>query len=156
MNKLNATESLRSYWLVAAAVVLIAPGASMIFSGFLEGMDVTSLTKAVADQYVVKKGNLLITSALGLLPLLLLTLVMWVVGKFVRSVHYRRSMFFGGVTAIVLIIVWANTTHWRSYLPDKQFLSWPHGIELVIGPLIFAPIAMLLGVLAGWLTSRYF
>lgn len=58
----------------------------------------------------------------------------------------------GVVTLLVCLFV--NLEFWPKFLPARQFLGFPHGLEFVIGPLFFAPIGVGVGCFAAWLIRR--
>jgi hypothetical protein len=55
---------------------------------------------------------------------------------------------------IVLVTVFVHLEYWPSWLPARQFLGFPHGLEFVIGPFVFAPVGVLLGYVTAWLIAR--
>lgn len=142
-------------WFMGITLVLITPALSMLASGLLEGMGVSDAALSILEQFVSTRGNLAVTSSLGLIPIAMLSALLWVLGRFFSIDGCKRWMAILAFVLIVLIIAWANMTYWRAYLPSKQFLGWPHGLELVIGPMIFAPVGMIFGLIAGWLVCKF-
>ncbi|NNE09207.1 MAG: hypothetical protein HKN20_11655, partial [Gemmatimonadetes bacterium] len=47
-----------------------------------------------------------------------------------------------------------NFDFWPAFLPSRVYPGFPHGLEFIIGPGVFAPIGMLLGVLTVWVSQR--
>lgn len=134
-------------------LAMAIPPAAFFLTGLTKGMGVGGALSVLVEQYSTERQNLWMISVLGVFPFVLLTIPL---------AGYRRikgpaglaPMALAGTIAIAAVLVWANLTYWSSYLPSRQFLMWPHGLELVIGPLFFAPVAMLAGVVLGWLVHR--
>ena len=59
-----------------------------------------------------------------------------------------------GLTPSLLLLVWANAEAWPLYLPGRAFPGFPHGLELIIVPLFFVPVAMVFGTVAGGVVGR--
>lgn len=138
---------------MAVAALLIPP---LVFAGvgLAEGMGIAGTSSALAEQYSTRRQNLAILGAVGVIPIALLGLLAWVLGKTERFRAKRRNLTLGGGLAILAVIGWVNVSYWPTFLPDKTYAGFPHGLEFVIGPLMFAPVAMLLGMLIGGLVSK--
>ena len=143
------------YWLLGLLLVLVTPALSMAVSGLVEGMGLVSVVRVVGEQFFIGRGNLGMISVLGLVPFLLLAALIWILDRLFYIECSKKTMFLTALFVMVVIIFWSSMDYWRTYLPDRKFMSWPHGLELVIGPLFFAPVGMVLGVLAGWFIARF-
>lgn len=137
--------------LAASAVALICiPALVFIASGLFRGMDLLSIIPAIGEQYRAEKNNLFVIGVLGLLPLLLVSLLL-LIRKLVRKSWSGSAAYAtGGAIPVLLVAVFVNLEFWPKYLPARQFLGFPHGIEFIIGPFIFAPVGILLGFLFVW------
>lgn len=108
---------------------------------------------ALTGQYTAERTNLLVISLLGLalllIPLLLL-LRRWIAKQSSNSASYALT----SAVPVVLVAVLVNFDYWPSFLPERQFLGFPHGLEIIIGPFVFAPVGVLLGFLLARLWNR--
>lgn len=119
--------------------------------GFASGMGLAGTMAALADQVAQRRLNPLITGVLGWFPVALLFLGRWLANRWKPEGAWVGSASWGGLVAILGVLVWANLQFWPLFLPERVQPGFPHGMELVIGPIFFAPVAMLLGGLAGGL-----
>lgn len=131
----------RSFVVVGLVSVFLAPFAVFAATGLLSGMGVGGTIEALVEQTRADRQNPLVTGVLGLFPLLLLLAILWVCRRFDREGRWLGTAGWAALGAILLILVWVNAEFWSSFLPERAFLGFPHGLELVIGPLFFAPIA---------------
>ncbi len=142
--------------LVFAIVAAFAiPPLVFLIVGLTEGMELIDILRALVDQYSTNRQNLAVLGLVGVLPIALLGLVVWLAGKTKRIRTSRRRLAIGGVMAILAILIWSNFEFWPTFLPHRTYAGFPHGLEFVVGPLIFAPIAMIFGmVVAAFLPER--
>jgi len=63
-----------------------------------------------------------------------------------RGVGGSRQVAVAGSLAIIALLLWANASFWPLFLPGRSYPGWPHGLEMVIVPLFFAPVGMLVAV----------
>lgn len=128
----------------------------LIFSGsaLAGGMSMAATMTALVEQYAAERNNLLIVSLVGLLPLLLILLLIFVRNRLQKTVEGSGEYALGSCIPVLLIAVFVNLEYWPSYLPERVFLGFPHGLEFVIGPLVFAPIGISVGFVVTWLVMR--
>ena len=138
----------------AAVLAFVTPTLVFTVVGLFEGMGIPGVASSVAEQFSTDRQNLAMVGTLGVLPVVLLSLTVWIIGLIRRIRTSRRSFAVGGASCILLVLVWVNVSFWPTYLPDKAFAGFPHGLEFVIGPFIFAPVAMLVGLIAAALVGR--
>ena len=143
------------FFLAALTLPLLVPplvyGAVALGAGF----GVSGTVEALAGQFAGGRPSLLGASILGVLPALLLLGVVRLLRRFDPGDAWRRAAGWGGLAAILLVLIWANLEAWPAFLPGRPFPGFPHGLELVIAPLFFAPVAMVLGgACAGLLAHR--
>lgn len=138
----------------SAVLLMIIP--LMIFTGsaMAGGMGVVATITALGEQYTAERTNLLIVSLTGLLPLLLIAFLIFVRTRLRKTPEGAAEYALGCCIPVLLIAVFVNLEYWPSYLPERQFLGFPHGLEFVIGPLVFAPIGVAVGFLVTWLVRR--
>ena len=143
----------RSFYLSLFLPLLIPPVVFAICA-LAEGMSTTEMWFALTEQYTAERTNLLVCGLLGLFPILLLLLGLWI---------YRRSrgtngvislMGWCGLIPILLVLVWVNFEYWPSFLPSRTYPGFPHGLEFILGPGFFAPIGMGAGMVVGWWAGR--
>lgn len=139
--------------LFGMAGVFAIPPLVFFIVGLTEGMGAATFG-ALVEQYSIARQNLFMVSLPGLFPLALLGLAVYLGGRF-RGWTGLRSLAVGGTVAILAVQTWVNVEFWPTYLPARTYPGFPHGLEFVIGPIFFAPLAMLVGmVLAAVLTGR--
>ncbi len=154
-NRQPATR-LRPFWvvLIASDFILFAPAAVFVGVGLANGMSAGDVFAAMVAQLTAERLNLAMISVLSLAPVLLLVVILavgWRLGRFRET---GGAVALGGSLGILAIIVAANLEFWPTYLPSLTYAGWPHGIELMLGPLIGAPIAMIIGMLLGHRLAR--
>lgn len=150
MRQLAATGVLAS----SAILLMVIPPMVFIATALHRGMGVAGTLSAVGEQYAADKLNLLVVSLLGLLPLIL-TAILIVGRKLLRKSPVGSTAYaWGGCIPVVVVAVFVNFEYWPSYLPARQFLGFPHGLEFVIGPFVFAPIGALLGFLVARMVTK--
>ena len=139
---------------VALVVPIILPVFAYLTVAMLDGHGIGGAVSALVAQIRDGRPNPLITGILGLLPVLLLLLGMWIGRRFDPEGRRIAAAGWGGLGGILVVLAWVNLTVWPLYLPGRPFPGFPHGLELVIGPILFAPVAGVLGVGIGWLAGK--
>jgi len=91
---------------------------------------------------------------LGLAPLVLLSLILWIGRRFGRFHESGVAVSLGGAVAVLILAVFVNFQYWPTFLPSQNYPGWPHGIEFVVGPLFGGPIAVLVGMVVGLVAAR--
>ncbi|MDY7095679.1 MAG: hypothetical protein SX243_22110 [Acidobacteriota bacterium] len=134
--------------------VLLIPPAVFLAVALGEGMGLGGAGAALVAQYTASQLNLLVCGALGLVPVLLVLLILWVHRKVAPGSLARPALALGGLLPILLILVWANWDYWPRFLPSRTYPGFPHGLGLVIAPFFFAPIGGVVGMVVGWLVTR--
>lgn len=135
-------------------LLFLAPPAVFLAVALGSGMSPAASGAALLDQYLAQRPNLLLTSALELLPLVLLVLILWFRRRRLGVDQSSPDYALGGAMPILAVAIWVNFEYWSAWLPARTFLGFPHGLEFVIGPLIFAPVGLLLGLSLVWLARR--
>jgi hypothetical protein len=142
------------FLLTAILAPLLVPAVVYCIVALSAGLGLGGTIEALANQATGPRQNLSASSVLGLAPALLLLVLLRLVRRFDTENSWRRAAGWGGLIAILLILVWANFEAWPNFLPGRAFPGWPHGMELVIAPLFFAPVAMLVGGLVAGLVAH--
>ncbi len=135
-------------------LLLLIPPVVFFVHGVAGGMGAVGTLAALAEQYTMRRNNLAVVSLLGALPLTLLPLVLWL-RKRLRSSRTDAAVYaLGGALPILAVAVFVNHEYWSRFLPARQFLGFPHGLEFIIGPFVYAPIGILIGLSITWLLRR--
>ena len=140
--------------LVTLILLLLLP--AMVFTGsaLYHGMGADSTLDALADQYAAPRNNLGVITLLGCAPLLLIIAVLGL-RRLVRKTSQDGAAYaLCGALPVLLVCLFVNLEFWPRFLPARQFLGFPHGLEFVIGPLFFAPIGIGVGCVIAWLIRR--
>lgn len=151
---MNGSNSLfLTVFVPGVGVAFLIPAVVFVLSALFAGMSVAESLGAVATQFRAERHPLLGAALLGTLPVVLLTLLGWLLTRKLDEVR-GRTIARAGLVGIALILLWVNVEFWPGYLPERAFRGFPHGLEFVIGPIFFAPPAMLLAMLAAWFATR--
>lgn len=135
-------------------IVLLVPFVVFLLVGLTSGMGVGGAFAALVEQVREGRPNPMITGIIGLVPLILMGIVLWIC-KLARALPRTRSLvLWGGFAGIVAVLVWSNLEFWTVFLPHMKAPGFPHGMELLIGPVFFAPVAMAFGMVIAFLVGR--
>jgi hypothetical protein len=140
--------------LIMLLAILLVPPLVFLLVGISSDMPASSVLSALIEQYTQKKRNLLAIGSFACLPLLLIPLVLWLYKRFGGAAELRPVLSWSGFLGILLVTLWVNFEFWPDYLPSRVYPGFPHGLEFVIGPLFFAPAAMVMCMLVAWLVYR--
>ncbi|MEM9291032.1 MAG: hypothetical protein AAGD01_05075 [Acidobacteriota bacterium] len=141
--------------LIAGALgALVLPLLIFLAVGLSKGMGLGAALAALGSQLGAPRLNLLVCAGLGLVPVGLLALVLFILQKIVPSRSVHPSLALGGLLPILLVSAWAHWDFWPRFLPSQSYPGFPHGLGLVIAPLFFAPVAMALGLTITGLLTR--
>ncbi len=133
---------------------LLIPPVIFSLCALAKGMPAAETLAAVVEQYSARRTNLLLCGLAGLFPIVLLFAVMWLHSRFGGSRETRNVMAWTGLLSVVLVLVWVNLQFWPIFLPHRVYPGFPHGLEFIIGPGLFAPVALLIGMGLGWWFGR--
>ncbi len=145
---------IKTTFALGTLAALVIPPAVFLGSALAADMAVGESIAAMVSQYSTPRQNLLVCSALGLIPLVLLAAVLAVLRRVTPSNRVRPVLALGGLLPILAVIVWVHLDFWQLFLPSRTYPGFPHGLGFVIGPVFFAPAAMAVGMLLAWLVSR--
>lgn len=151
---MSASASLfRTVFLPGVLLAFVIPAGVFFVCALLADLSLADSLRETVAQYAVRRQHLWGCGVLGVLPVVLLTIVAWLMGK---RLDPLRTRFIAqmGLLGIVLILLWVNAQFWPGYLPERAFRGFPHGLEFVIGPIFFAPVAMLAAMMIAWLGTR--
>jgi hypothetical protein len=127
-------------------LLLAIPPLVFVLVALISGMSPADTAGALVAQYAAARVNLAVCSGLGLVPLLLLAVVLWIRRRRRPSAEGPPLYAIGGALPILAVAVFVNVEYWTAFLPNRTFPGFPHGLEFIIGPGIFAPIGMLAGL----------
>jgi len=146
---------LRPGFIVAALVgPFVVAGLVFVVVGLSVGMGVGGTWTALAELSMGRRQNPFLSAVVGLFPMLLLLAVLALGSRWWPSAGWGPAAAWGGLAAILLVLGWAHTQFWPLFLPHRVYPGFPHGLELVIAPLFFAPPAAALGVAVGLMMGR--
>ena len=133
--------------LAGAAMAVLIPPLVFLAAGVQHGMAAGDIASALVDQFGARRQNLTVVCLLGLVPLGVLSVVLWLA----RRLRWHRltgtQAAAAGVLPVLLVLAWANIEFWPVFLPERVYPGFPHGLELVLGPGFYAPIALCLGLM---------
>lgn len=147
-------ESMSRSFYACLLLPLIIP--TVIFSGcaLAAGLSPAETGAAVLDQFAAKRLNLVVSGLPGFFPILLLVGVLAAYRRYGKSQRTRALMGWGGLLAILTVLVWVNLQFWPLFFPGRTSPGFPHGLEFIIGPVFFAPVFMALTMGGIWLAVR--
>jgi hypothetical protein len=134
------------------ALALATPFAMAVVGFFLGGLMSGSGVETVSaflEQAGERRLNPLIAGVLGLAPVILLLLILAVGVRFTPRAGWGPAAAWGGLVPIAVLELWAHLEVWSTYFPSRSMPGFPHGLELVIVPIFFAPVGVVFGVLLG-------
>lgn len=146
----------RNVLLVVALVFVtwMVPTVVFLVTGIASGMGASGSWSAFLEQASGGRPNPLITGVVGLFPLLVIGVVLLVCRLAKSQPRTRALVLWGGFFPVVAVLVWSNLEFWTVFLPEKKAPGFPHGMELLIGPVFFAPVAMAFGMVIAFLVGR--
>ena len=133
---------------------LLIPLAVFSICALAEGLSFVETLIAASEQVTSGRQNLLICGMVGLFPVLLLLIGLWIHRRLGGNEQTRNVMAWSGLIPILCVLIWVNVQFWPLFLPSRTYPGFPHGLEFIIGPIFFAPVAMLFGMSAAWLIQR--
>jgi len=140
------TRLLSLRFVVVAFLTPFGVGAlGFLLAGLVSGVG-ADVIGALIEQGTQRRLNPLIGGVLGLAPVLLLMLILAIGPRLVPRLGWAPAAGWGGLIPIALLEFWAHWEAWTTYFPSRAMPGFPHGLELVIVPLFFAPVGMLVGV----------
>lgn len=122
--------------------------------GLSSEMGVGGTWTALVEQSLARRHNPLLAGALGLVPVLFLLGILALGPRWLPAVGWGPAAGWSGLAAVALVLGWAHAQFWPLFLPDRVYPGFPHGLELIIAPLVFAPLAAALGVGLGLVVGR--
>ncbi len=142
-------------WLLAAALVgpFLIPPVAFLAVALAAGLGPGEAWGAMVGQ-IRGRPALITPGFLSLLPMGLFLGVLALLRRRNRDDRWVGAVGWAGVIPSLLLLVWANLEVWPLYLPGRAFPGFPHGLELVIVPLFFVPVAMVVGGLVGAVVAR--
>lgn len=140
--------------LAGAGLLLAVPSIVFTLVAFSAGMNPADTCTALWEQFTAERHNLAVVSLLGLFPLLLLAAFLGLRALFVKTTDGLAIYAFGGMLPIFAVALFVNLEFWPVFLPERRFAGFPHGLEFIIGPGVFAPVGMVAGIIVVWLSLR--
>lgn len=150
----DRAPSSRRWFLVAALGVpfLIPPATYLVVAlaaGFGPGEAWTAMVAQIGG-----RPALITPVVLGLLPIgVFLGILAWLRRRDPDD-QWVGAAGWAGLIPSLLLLVWANAEVWPLHLPGRTFPGFPHGLELVIVPLFFVPVALVVCGAVGAVVAR--
>ncbi len=140
--------------LLSLSIAVLLPPLIFLIAALASGLSLPESLQACIEQSVAERQNLAVSAALGCAPILLLGAILGIYQRLSGNAERAALLGTGGLIPILLVLAWANYSFWSIFLPERVYPGFPHGLELVLGPLIYAPAGMLIGLVTAWLSSR--
>lgn len=145
---------MRPFTFVGILLPLIVPPVAFFFCSLAAGMAIPETLAAVGEQYATRRQNLLLSALPGFFPVMLLHLVLFIMRRRHVPSPTRQRMAWTGLATIAAVLIWVNLQFWPLFLPDRVYPGFPHGLEFIIGPFLFAPGLMLVTLASTWMINR--
>ena len=139
--------------LTALTMPLLVPIVVYLATALGAGLSPGEAVGALRGQFL-GRPNLMATTLLGVAPIALFTGVLRLLRRRDPEGRWLGLVGWSGLVPALVVLIWANAEVWPLHMPGRGFPGFPHGLELVIAPIIFVPIALILGGLAGAILSR--
>jgi len=135
-------------------LLLVIPTATFIAVALSSGLSMSDTLNALATRFSAKRVNIAMSTALGLFPWLLLLAFLGI--RRLLKLPPSKSTTYAAVGSVpaILIALFVNLEYWPTFLPQQTYAGFPHGLEFVIGPGVFAPIGLLIAIIMAWLATR--
>lgn len=142
------------FYTVTLVSLLLIPPVVFLLTMLSEGASSGDALSAVIDQYAGRRQNPLANTVLGLVSVAPLALILFIYRRS-KGPEGSNAIALGGGAGIAVTLLWANLEYWPNFLPGRDYPGFPHGLEIVIGSLFFAPVAMLAGVVIAALWVKF-
>ena len=146
------------YSLQMVIILLTIPPLIYIYTLLVNGFGIADSFQALINQYGQTRRNPLLMAILGIFPFLLQAIVIAVIRLRVRRKHgdlfATENLAWGGSAMIAIVLIWAYVEFWPNFLPGKQYPGFPHGLEVVIASLFFAPVGAAIGMIITYLLMK--
>lgn len=143
----------RSYLATALLAPFLIPPITYAAVALGSGMGPADTAAALVAQ-LGGRPNLIAPAVLALLPLLIHIGLLLLLRRRDPEGRWLPRAAWMGLLPALLLLLWANATVWPLHLPGRPFPGFPHGLELVIVPLFFMPVALLAGLAVGAMVGR--
>lgn len=130
--------------LYGTVLTFLTPLLVFLLVALLKGMDVIAALNALIEQCSQRRQNPLLSSVPALIPLVIFAA--WLGFRARRTQKSLREQAMFGIGIAVAAQIAVNWGFWQVFLPSRVYPGFPHGLEFIIGPLFFTPIAMVLGL----------
>ncbi len=147
-------KSPKKVLMFGALAAVATPPLIFLLVALSSGLGPGAAAEALWLQVLSGKLNLLVCGLLGLVPVCLVAVVLWIAKKRGAEDSLRMALVCGGLIPILSVLIWANLEYWPRFLPSRTYPGFPNGLELVIGPGMFAPIGAAAGMFIAWVITR--
>lgn len=153
VNRSDSNTFWPRYLLLMSLSVLLLPAMVLSVCLFVAGYGPGETLEFLLTQAQAERRNLLVVGLPAVVPFALLAIVLLIYRRW-RGPQGSNMVAAFGVLAIVLLLIWANAIFWPLFLPGRSYPGWPHGLEMVIVPIFFAPVGMLVAVAIAMILQR--
>lgn len=143
----------RRFLLTALGTPFLIPPVTYLGVALANGLGPGEAVAAMTAQ-IGGRPNLIAPAVLALLPLGVYIGLLYLLRRRDPENRWIGQAAWYGLVPGLLLLVWANVTVWPLYLPGRAFPGFPHGMELVIVPLFFMPVALVVGLVVGSIAAR--
>lgn len=150
----KASGSTGKILLLTSLLVLITPPVVFVATALGSGMSGGDTLDALLHQLSTRRQNLIVIGLLAMFPVLLLWILTLLIRRFIHLENAAAICALAGSAPIILINLLVNLGYWPDFLPERQFLGFPHGLEFVLGPLFYGPTGMAACVVTALLVLR--
>lgn len=149
----DAKQPRPAFFLAAFALPLLVPVVVYLAVAVASGLSPGEAVGAFRAQFT-GRPNLMATALLGLAPIALFAGVLRLLRRRDPEGRWLGMVGWSGLAPALVVLIWANVEVWPLYMPGRAFPGFPHGLELVIGAIVFVPIALILGGIVGGIVAR--
>ncbi len=152
--KFSTQISTTKVLIITSILLIIIPPVVFFLVAVTSGLSISDTLAALVSRYQNKRMNLLLASAASFFPVLLLLFFLGVRRLLKKSAQKSALYAAIGVLPAILVALFVNLEYWPTFLPNQTYAGFPHGLEFVIGPGVFAPIGLAIAVFIVWLMTR--
>lgn len=140
--------------LFGAIGLVLLPVLIFLGAGVGDGVSLGETLSALVTQSGVRRNNFVVATLLGFFPFLLLVICLWIRRRVVKENASLPLYAASGMLPILLITAYPHAVFWPLFFPYMSNPGFPHGLEFIIGPGVFAPIGLAFGLMFAWVVGK--
>ena len=153
-DRLVPSLRITSVFIGTVCTLVLLPALLFMGVGIFRGMGLSASLTALGNQYLAARTNLFVITVLGILPLAVVYVLLGIRRLLTKSWEHAGFFALLASVPVVLVAIVMHLEYWPAFLPNQQFLGFPHGLEFIIGPFVFAPIGAAFGFMVAWFIAR--